>query len=440
MIIGDVVPSIESASLSKAQGVDGKKRVLILAAANISTCPRAMKMVEILKNHYDVSVMGIDGENGVKMPAVPGVKSFSYPAYKRRNKLEELKLWWNVACKNWDALSFIPNRLEIIEHLKCHRYDVVICHDLLLLPVLFAGLESRQELEARPAQLVDSAQGTKVIFDAREFYPWQNTSSWRWKVLFKAFNEYLCATYAPRADKIFSVSPRFCELYWEHFGLKCEPLLSLPPLYDQSPTPVDSQKIKILYHGALNQNRDIHKVIELCTLLDERFCIDFIFTGGEERFRRKILARLEELQQTTAVRVLPAVKLEEIVPFGNAYDIGLIYIPEHNHNLCATLPNKFFEYIQSRLALLLPPIPSLVPFVERYGNGIVAKDFRIHSLALALKNLSADELQRLKHASHLASQELHLGKNTQIVHQALHEVLGDGVRSTPITKRSGDIE
>lgn len=415
--------------------LEAKKRVLILAAANISTCPRPMRMVEILKNHYDVSVMGIDNDDGTKMFAVPGVKSFSYPAYKRRSKLGELKLWWDVALRRWDALSFIPNRLEIIEHLKCHYYDVVICHDLLLLPVLFVGLESSAEnvpdsiSSDKPSSTGQKPtpihpQNTKVIFDAREFYPWQNTSSLRWRVLFKAFNEYLCATYAPRADKIFSVSPRFCELYQEHFGLKCEPLLSLPPLYDLGPMPVDSQKVKILYHGALNQNRDIHKIIELCTLLDGRFCIDFIFTGGEEKFRQKIFARLGELRRITdSVRVLPAVKLEEIVSFGNSYDIGLIYIPEHNHNLCATLPNKFFEYIQSRLALLLPPIPSLVPFVERYGNGIVAKDFKIDSLALALNNLDTNKIWNLKYASHKVAQELHLGKNTQIVHQALHQVL-----------------
>lgn len=49
---------------------DTKPRILILAAANISTCPRAMRMVEILKDDYDVSVMGIDSENGTPMPPV----------------------------------------------------------------------------------------------------------------------------------------------------------------------------------------------------------------------------------------------------------------------------------------------------------------------------------------------------------------------------------
>lgn len=168
-----------------------KPGILILAAANISACPRPMRVVEMLKDEYDVSVMGIDADDGRPMPSVEGVKSYSYPAYKRRSKWGELRLWCDVMLRQWDRLSFIPNRLVIIEHLMHHHYDVIFCHDLLLLPVLFAGLDARRKGE-REAK-------TKVIFDAREFYPWQNTSSMRWRILFQAFNEYLCATYATRA-------------------------------------------------------------------------------------------------------------------------------------------------------------------------------------------------------------------------------------------------
>lgn len=407
--------------LHKAKAINMKKHILILAAANISTCPRPMRILEALKDEikegkYEVSVMGIDNEDGGAMAKIPHIATFSYPYYKKRNFFGELRLWLDVMCRRWDRLSFIKNRLVVKEHIKTHRYDVIICHDLLLLPVLFAGLDSKSNRQ--------EAQSTRVIFDAREFYPLQNTSSLRWRLLFKAFNTHLCESYAQRADRIFSVSPRFCELYKEQFGLKAELLLSLPPYYELSAKPINPQKIKILYHGALNKNRDIHKIIYLCQKLDERFCIDFIFTGGTKPYRKKIESAILSLQkQGCNVRVLPAVSLEQIVPFGNDYDIGFIYIPQHNHNLLATIPNKFFEYIQSRLALLFPPIESLQDIAQKYDNAIISRDFSLDSMAQALNALSIDEIMRKKQSSHTAALELNINQNVQKIRNTLTELL-----------------
>ncbi|TLD97209.1 capsular biosynthesis protein [Helicobacter jaachi] len=386
-----------------------KKSILILAAANIATCPRAMRMVEILKDDYDVSVMGIDSDTA-PMPKLEDlskkyahIKSFSYPVYKKRNLWREMRLWWHCLSKQWDKLSFIHNRMQILYHLQKYHYDVIICHDVLLLPVLFQGLAQSGRLGI-----------TKVIFDAREFYPWQNTSSLRWRILFQPFFTYLCASYAPRADIMLSVSPTFCALYRQHFGLRARLLMSLPYAYNLSPTPINAQKIKILYHGALNQNRDIHKLINLCKYLDERFYIDFIFTGGEAKFRQYIESSVQKLIiQGKHIRILPPVSLEEIIPFGNAYDVGLLYIPKHNKNLLATLPNKLFEYTQSCLSILMPPIKQIQHLAPHHC--IIAQDFSIPALAHALNALNAQEIMQRKLNAHNAAQNLHIGANAQKV-------------------------
>ena len=144
--------------------------------------------------------------------------------------------------------------------------------------------------------------------------------------------------------------------------------------------------------------------------------MDFIFTGGTQEYRKKIESAILRLQkQGCNVRVLPAVSLEQIVPFGNDYDIGFIYIPQHNHNLLATIPNKFFEYIQSRLALLLPPIESLQSITEKYDNAIISHDFSLDSLAHALNALSTEEISKKKQNSHIAALELNINQNVQLL-------------------------
>ena len=115
--------------------------------------------------------------------------------------------------------------------------------------------------------------------------------------------------------------------------------------------------------------------------------------------------------------------LEQIVPFGNDYDIGFIYIPQHNHNLLATIPNKFFEYIQSRLALLFPPIESLQDITQKYDNAIISRDFSLDSIAQALNALSIDEIMRKKQSSHTAALELNINQNIQKIRNTLTELL-----------------
>ena len=415
-------------------------KILILAAANISTCPRPMRMLELLKDEimdktHEVSVMGIDSESGAKMPPVRlrasesrsdtpkhaslessldseiTLPSFSYPAYKRRSRLQELRLWLDVALSRWDRLAFTHNRLHIIDHLRAHRYDVIICHDLLLLPALFRGLG-------------ENPHRTKVIFDAREFYPLQNTSSLRWRLLFKRFNAHLCRTYAQKADIMLSVSPHFCHLYKQHFGLNARTFMSLPPYFALTPSKTNPAKVKILYHGALNQNRGIDEVVELITRLEGRFSIDFIFTGGERAFRAKIESKIAALiAQGYALRLLEPVRLEEIIPFGHAYDLGLLYVPAHNANLRATLPNKLFEYTQSRLGLIMPPLESATALISRYRNAAVAEDFSMEALARVINALGTEDIEQLKNASRKAASELHLGQNKQILRECLAQVL-----------------
>lgn len=87
------------------------------------------------------------------------------------------------------------------------------------------------------------------------------------------------------------------------------------------------------------------------------------------------------------------------------------------------MPNKFFEYIQSRLAVLIPPIEQLQGFGDKYNNIVVAKDFAIKSLADSLNVLSSEEIMALKIRSHRAAKELNLTYNAPFVRKMVRELL-----------------
>ena len=98
--------------------------------------------------------------------------------------------------------------------------------------------------------------------------------------------------------------------------------------------------------------------------------------------------------------------MRQLIPHANRYDIGLILYPPSNFNMLHALPNKFFEFIQARLALALGPSAEMAPIAQRYGCGIVAPSFEPSSLAQALNRITRDQLVQLKRSAHHAARHL----------------------------------
>lgn len=369
------------------------QKLLILTASNPASNPRPRRMIDCLKGHYELYAMGIGSEE------IEGVQVFSFPPYTKRTKAQELGLYLQVFLSRWDKLIWTKNRLEIVPFLQEHSFDFIICFDLPLLPIALKYKKS-----------------AKVIFDAQEYFPLWLTSSLRWRVLFQRFNHFLCKTYLPKCDCVLSVSPSFVEKYAQNYGISPHLYLSLPYHYDLPPRPCNGENIKILYHGSLSSNRGIDKVIELMDYLPSNFSLDLILVGGERAYREKILNLIKESQERgNHISLLPPVPFSQIIPFGNSYDIGLYLMPPNTYNLLATIPNKFFEYIGSSLALAITPNTDLVPIVKEWNLGVVSEDFTPQTLAKALRGLSVEQIDSYKLSSYHAHKSLNNAKNQELI-------------------------
>ncbi|RDU70048.1 capsular biosynthesis protein [Helicobacter cholecystus] len=367
------------------------QKLLILTASDPASNPRPRRMIENLRGSYDLYAMGIHTK------AIEGVKTFCFPAYTKRTKLQELRLYIDVFLCNWEKLIWTQNRLEIAPFLQEKEFDFIVCFDLPLLPIA-----------------LKYKKNAKVIFDAQEYFPLWLTSSLRWRILFQRFNHFLCQTFLPQCDAVLSVSPSFVKKYAQNYGISPYLYLSLPYYYDIAPKPCDVNNIKILYHGSLSNNRGIDTLITLMQYLPSNFSLDLILVGGERKYREKILSLISKAQkQGVKISLLPPVPFDEIIPFGSKYDIGLYFMPPNTYNLRSTIPNKFFEYIGSSLALVITPNTDLVPIVREYNLGVVSEDFSIQSVAKALQSLSIEQINSYKLASYKAHKKLNNSQNQQ---------------------------
>ncbi|WP_281746817.1 capsular biosynthesis protein [Helicobacter suis] len=378
-----------------------KPKTLLLVAANPLTSPRPYRIYKLLEGQHHLSIMGI---SKTPLESKNGTQIFTYPPYPKRNFVQECKLYLDVLLKNDHALIYTINRLKIIEVLNETNFDFIFCFDLVLLPIVLAYKKQ-----------------AKVILDAREYYPDQDSSNIRWRYLFKGFFTRLVETYMPRCNHILSVSKGVQALYAKK-GIQSSVFYSMPFYHALTPTPTNPHKIQILYHGGASLNRSFEILKPMMeyltqTLGDTRFSLTLMLVGTP--------ARLKQLKQTLnmeQIRIIPPVEFKQIIPFSNAFDIGLYFSPPHNLNIKYAMPNKFFEYIQSRLALCVVPNFEMQAIIKRYEIGVVSQTSSPQDLAIALHQLRLEDITLYKQNTNQAAKELCAKQNQELLLKILQSL------------------
>lgn len=180
---------------------------------------------------------------------------------------------------------------------------------------------------------------------------------------------------------------------------------SIPDLVEQRPSPVDPDRIRLLYHGMAGWSRGLPEIVEALVGLDERFHMTFMLTQPQSQIDR-LRGLLAESGVADRASIVPPVPMREIAEKINEYDLEIIFFPPATINIQFALPNKIFEAIQGRLGLVIGPSPMLLDIVEQYGNGIIAAGWAPEDLRAALAALSDVDVRRLKDASDVAAQDL----------------------------------
>ena len=139
-------------------------------------------------------------------------------------------------------------------------------------------------------------------------------------------------------------------------------------------------------------------MIEVMRRLDDRFTLDLFLTDNDPDY-------LDELRTYAAsdkrIRFRSPVPHGRDLPNTKLLRHGDIFAPSGQFQLRQALPNKFFEFIQARLAVAIGPSPEMAKFVRCLQSG---RDSRIvraggsrcrHLPRCAKPTLSATSLPRM---------------------------------------------
>lgn len=185
---------------------------------------------------------------------------------------------------------------------------------------------------------------------------------------------------------------------------------------------IQENSIRIIHHGMASPDRYIHKMIEVMDYVDDRFTLDLMLVSTYYQDYFQTLQQMTSDRKNT--RIIPIVPFEEIIPFTSQYDIGFYILQPTNFNGYNALPNKFFEFIQARLAIAIGPSPEMAKLVQQYHLGIISKDFTPKSMAESLNKLTKEEILQYKENSNKAAKILNAQNEGEKLLKIVEEVLG----------------
>jgi glycosyl transferase family 4 len=373
-------------------------RVLVISFSNLASDPRVDRQLTVLLARHEVTAAGLaapthDGLEFVDISTPPlGLVEGGLGVARLLAHRFEAAYWRH------------PKNCEVLRRLQGVAADVVLANDLAALPIALS-------------------LGPPVVFDAHEFAPDELSDRLWWRTLIAPYVEWQCRRYLPQAAAMTTVGGAIADEYERSYGAQAAVVTNAPPYADLHPRPV-VEPIRVLHHGIAQRGRGLEEMLHLAGLLDDRFTVDFVLAGGSSRFRDELVGQARDNARVTFP---PPVPMRELVSMANAYDVGLFLLPPNNLNRRYALPNKFFEFVQARLAVAVGPSPEMAALVRRHGLGVVAADFTPEALAAELNSLDADQIAGFKLASDAAACELSAERNAEAILSAIDTALASTV-------------
>jgi hypothetical protein len=374
------------------------RRILIISFSELKSDPRVYRQIQLLRQHFHVTAAGFGNCPAEDIDWIQIQPSLRTPWDQLKNIVllglrQFEKSYWNR------PLHRIA--LELLGELK---FDLILANDIDALPMA-----------------VRLAVGKPVLLDAHEYAPREYEDNSLWRLLVQPYKKYLCREYLGRAQGMLTVCAGLAKEYRRVYGVRPMVVLNAPPYQKLEPTPVDITVVRMIHHGAAISSRHLEVMIEMMQFLEPRFRLDFMLVPSDPAYLKQLrsLAAID-----SRIRFVDPVPMLDIPRFTNAYDIGIFLLPPVNFNYAHALPNKFFEFVQARLAVAIGPSPEMARLVEQYAFGVVADDFTPRCMAERLNRLTAQEIAGLKMASDIAARDLCFDRSSEVLLSEVHRLLG----------------
>lgn len=310
-----------------------------------------------------------------------------------------------LAVRAYGAAAFAaPAVAAARDQLRGRRFDLVVANDARALPLAF-----------------HVAQGAPVWADMHEWAPEEQTHILSWRLLVAPFMTALCRKYLPRAAAVTTVSPLIAELYAREFGVTADVVRNARDYVSLSPSPMLPDRVRLVHSGVAVPERCIESLIDATLKLDDRHTLDLFLVAPEsDPYLAQLIRRAGGSDRIT---FHPAVLPHELPIALNQFDLGVYLLKPTTTNHRFMLPNKFFDFVQSRVGVVFGEAVEIDRLIADHGLGVTVQGFEADDLVAALNALTPVQIDEFKQASDRAARELSATVDADVQRDVLRRLL-----------------
>ena len=194
---------------------------------------------------------------------------------------------------------------------------------------------------------------------------------------------------------ISTVEETIARFYSETFAKKVVTIYNAPDKNRLRPSKVDASQIRLVHHGMGTKGKGIEVALGTLRLLEDNYSLDLIlFATPFFALKVRVMGILLGVQSRLTIR--RGVPLNELPGVLNDYDVAMVLLSDITNGHWNALPNKLFESIHSKLAIVTGPNPSMSAIVQHHKIGFSTRSLDPNEVARAVSECSVDDLSRMK--------------------------------------------
>lgn len=378
-----------------APSEEGKPKLLVLSFSFVAADARILKQIRLFNSDFNVVSCGFG-------PAPEGVHEHIELEHGEPRGVVLFRAALLRLRAYRAAYAVTPAVLQARRALRGRRFSAVLANDLDTAGVAVSVFSS-----------------ATVHLDIHEYWPGRQDQNAAWVKVRRPYYVWQLKKYAGRVRSVTTVSRTIAERYQREFGIDASVVTNASPVQTLRPTPVGSP-LRLVHSGASLSNRRLEVTMRAVAAARNGVTLDLYLVGAGTAYHESLVELAAALGDR--VRILPPVRNEELVKLLNRYDVGVHVLPPTNLNNSLALPNKFFDYVQARLALLIGPTESMAELLSQYDLGSVTQDFEMTSIVAAIESLTPDRVTHFKMRSHAAANELSSEVQNAVWDRAIRDI------------------